>query len=106
MLASSWALLRFPQRRERAIVERGVKSNSRFVQLLDDGHIQLLLRDQKFQIAATTRRRNGRVEKSLRKIALRKSERLCFIRKLDAMSTFRARDGLEVCIGIGNRTQD
>src|SRR4051812_37250554 len=61
---------------ERAIVSSGVIGNARTVQLLDHGHVQSLLRDQDFDVAAPTRRRNSRIKQSLRNSAVAEPKRL------------------------------
>src|SRR5438874_9664550 len=54
---------------QRSIVKRGVKRQARHVQLVDGSNIQLLLRNQDFDIAPAQRSGQTRVEQGLRQNA-------------------------------------
>src|SRR4051812_42033058 len=76
------------------------------MQLLDHHNIQLLLRDQQFEVAAATRWRNCGIEERLGKISLRECERFRLIVEFDAMSSLRTSDPFDVGVGIRNRSQN
>jgi len=95
----------FTERLQVAIVNRGIKRESRGVQLLDHGNVELLLCNQKTDVSAPERWRDSGIEKWLREQSAHEPEYLGRI-FAGPVSALHSRRHADPCVRPHDGTQD
>ena len=95
----------FAQAMQRTIEKRSVKSDTRGVQLIADRDVELLLRDQQFDVAAPIGRWYDRVKERMSEVSIPKTERLIRFFSGSLPALISSRDSNK-CIRPRHRAKD